>query len=672
MASRASAAPLPIDIASVMAFLATAAIYLAAVRVGVLFMLPETAVSLIWPASGAALAAVWLFGRPALAGVLAAGTTGHLFLGYAPPTALAVGLAITLAAYTGAWLLRYHRFQTTLTRLRDVIVLLGAGVLTSATLSSLAVATAGYVTGMGKADAFTELWWLCWVAELVGGLALVPVLFGWCGARFDRRRGRHRLEAAIVLVIAAATTWLVYSDVLPEGIAMARPLSYLIFPVMIWAAVRTTVRDTALILLVHTAMAAALTVNGHGPFATGVLRESLLALHAHIAMLSISSLILAAIMTERQAVTAALADSEAKYRLLVENQTDLVVKTDADGYIVFASPTVAELFGCSNDELLGRPFRTIVTDADGHDPHSPWRKLLEPVGACYLERPAQTRHGPRWLGWAAKAVRDDDGNVTGVVAVGRDVTARREAEAQSREYFEELAHVGRLSAMGEMAAGLAHELNQPLCAMTTYAQACRRMLDAEAQPELAQAIERVVANGERAGSIIQQMRAYVRKDTPESTQLDLNATVRDVLALTDSELRQASVSVETDLAPELPPVVAVEIQIHQVLVNLVRNALEAMREVPAERRSLLVSTQHEPKGVTVTVEDTGPGLDRTVLESAFDPFVSAKSNGLGLGLSISRTIIDNHGGELHGENRAGLGACFRFTLPSGEAFERTG
>jgi PAS domain S-box-containing protein len=671
MATQAGIAPLRIEMPSIIGFLATVAIYLAAVRVGVLFMLPQTSVSLIWPASGAALASVWLFGRPAVVGVALAATAGHLFLGYDSDVALAVGVSIAVAAQAGALMLSYCGFATALTRLRDVITLLGAGVLTTATLSSLAVAAAGYATGMGKADAFSELWWLCWVAELVGGLVLVPVLFGWSGAREDVHASRQRLEAVGVLAAAAATTWLVYGDVLPAGIAMARPLSYLIFPVMIWAAVRTSVRDTALILLVHATLAAALTVNGNGPFATGELRESLLALHAHIGMLSMSSLILAAMMTERQAVTAALADSEAKYRLLVENQTDLVVKTDAQGRIVFASPTVAELFGGSVDDLLGRPFRDIVSDADGRDPRSPWRELQGPAGACYLERPANTREGQRWLGWAAKAVRDADGTVTGAVAVGRDVTARRDAEAQSREYFQELAHVGRLSAMGEMAAGLAHELNQPLCAMTTYAQACRRMLDSGAQPELAQAIDRVVANGERAGGIIQQMRAYVRNDTPESTQLDVNATVRDVLSLTDPELRQAGVTVDSDLASDLPTVEAVEIQIHQVLVNLVRNALEAMRAVPAERRSLLLTTARTASSVAVTVEDTGPGLDSEVLDTAFDPFVSAKSNGLGLGLSISRSIIDNHGGALSGENRTGFGARFRFTLPASDAVERS-
>jgi PAS domain S-box-containing protein len=660
----------PIDAASMLAALATIVVYLAAVRVGVLLMLPDAPVSLLWPASGAALAAVWLFGRPALLGLPVAATLGHIFLGYPPIIASAVGLTVTVAAYLGRSLLARYQFASSMYRLRDVLILLVAGPGVTATLGSLAMAVAGLASGIGKSSHFAELWWLCWVAQVIGSLVVLPVLLGWSSDASCPSR-RRRVEATGFLVLAGAIGWLVYSDVLPQGIAMARPLSYLIFPVMIAAAVRTSVRQTALILLVHAAIALTLTANGHGPFTSGTMEESLLALHAHIAMLSVSSLILAAIMTERQAVTRALADREAKYRLLVENQTDLVIKTDADDRIVFASPTVAELFGRSTDELIGSSFRSIVDDADRHALGSPWRSLFGEQGSCYLERPVQTRYGERWLGWAAKAVRTTDGPLDGVVVVGRDVTARRQAEAASREYFQELAHVGRLSAMGEMAAGLAHELNQPLCAITTYAQASRRLLDTESNPQLTQALDRVIANGERAGGIIQQMRAYVRKDAPERTAIDLNAAIHEVLALNDPELRQAGISVEQELTPGLPAVCGVEIQIHQVLVNLVRNAMEALRQVPAERRALMIRTQVGDDQVEVCIEDTGPGLDATVLDQLFEPFVSAKHDGLGLGLSITRSIINHHGGQLTGTNRDGHGARFVFTLPIDEISQQT-
>jgi len=399
MLARANNAFAELNTSGLLAFAASVMAYLAALRMGGIFMLPEQPVSLLWPASGAALAAVWLFGKPAVAGTLAGAVLGGLLTGFPLLGALVLGLGVATAAYVGARLLRRCSFQTPLTRLRDVVSLLGAGILTTATLSSLSLAATAYFGGMDKANAFGELWWLCWIAEVVGGLVLVPVLFGWSGPASDIRSG-HPLEACLVLVVAATTGWVVYSDVLPAGVAMARPLSYLIFPVMIWAAVRTTVRATALILLIHAAIAAGLTIGGHGPFAVSTVQESLLALHAHIAMLSVSSLILAAIMTERRAVTAALAESEAKYRLLVENQTDLVVKTDTDNRIVFASPTVAALFGASTDTFLGRPFQAIVNDADRNAPDSPWGGpyLAARVPVIWNARPKPALVSAGWVG----------------------------------------------------------------------------------------------------------------------------------------------------------------------------------------------------------------------------------------------------------------------------------
>ncbi len=165
-------------------------------------------------------------------------------------------------------------------------------------------------------------------------------------------------------------------------------------------------------------------------------------------------------------------ESEAKYRLIVENQTDLVVKTDRDGHVLFASPTVGETFGETPERLLGKPFRLLIRAADKGHPDSPWGRLLAMPWCCYLEQPVQTLNGQRWLAWAAKTILDENGEPGAVVALGRDVTERRRAEDETWQHLEALAHVGRISAMGERAAGLAHELNQPLCAITAYSQTC--------------------------------------------------------------------------------------------------------------------------------------------------------------------------------------------------------
>jgi PAS domain S-box-containing protein len=331
---------------------------------------------------------------------------------------------------------------------------------------------------------------------------------------------------------------------------------------------------------------------------------------------------------------------------------------------------VAETFGESPDNLIGRPFRLLVRKADEGDPDSPWSRLFRPPWSCYLEQPVQTTAGSRWLGWAAKAVREADGAPCAVVAVGRDITERRRAEEASRQYLQELAHVGRVSAMGEMAAGLAHELNQPLCAITTFSQACQRLLGPDADPQLTRAMARVAANAQRAGEIIRQMRSFVRKDDPQAGPADINSLIRDVLELTAADLRHARVQVIPELGDALPPVWVAEIQIHQVLVNLIRNAAEAMAGRESGENRLSVTTGRTAGGqVEVIVADTGPGLPAEMLDSVFEPFVSGKANGMGLGLSISRSIVESHGGQLTARNRPGGGAEFRFQLPVAESRE---
>ena len=292
---------------------------------------------------------------------------------------------------------------------------------------------------------------------------------------------------------------------------------------------------------------------------------------------------------------------------------------------------------------------------------------MQPPYGCYLEQRVKIGDQWRWIAWACKSALEPDGVVRAVVAVGRDITERRDAEERARQHFQELAHAGRLGAMGQMAAGLAHELNQPLCAIMSFSQACKRLLDRDADPaELQRAIDRVVANAERAGGIIRQMRNFVRKDEPDEVKTaDLNELVRGVVSLTGPDAQRHFVRVRMDLDANLPPVELAEIQIQQVLVNLIRNAIEAVDASPREQREVLIHTQAVGGDqVQCSVSDTGDGIPAEIMGELFEPFVSNKRGGLGLGLSISRSIIQAHGGRLVASGVAGGGAQFTFTLPT--------
>jgi C4-dicarboxylate-specific signal transduction histidine kinase len=247
-----------------------------------------------------------------------------------------------------------------------------------------------------------------------------------------------------------------------------------------------------------------------------------------------------------------------------------------------------------------------------------------------------------------------------------DMTERRRAEEALRSAQEELIRVARLTTMGELLASIAHEINQPLAAVAISGGTCLRWLSRD-QPDLAsarEAVSRIVRDAHRAADVIRSLRALTKKSGPQLTQLDIHDAIQEVLALTRGELQQHGVVLHTDLASGDRPVLGDRVQLQQVLLNLIMNAIQAMGAVTDRRRELTVSVARaEPSHVQVAVEDTGPGLDPAIAQRIFEPFFTTKSDGLGMGLSICRSIIEAHGGHLWVSPRAPRGTALRFTIP---------
>jgi C4-dicarboxylate-specific signal transduction histidine kinase len=249
-----------------------------------------------------------------------------------------------------------------------------------------------------------------------------------------------------------------------------------------------------------------------------------------------------------------------------------------------------------------------------------------------------------------------------------DVTERRHAEEALREAHAELTRVARLTTMGEFAASIAHEVNQPLAAIVSNGGAGLRWLNRQTPDldEARDAFSRMVDEGKRAGDVIRGLQALARKGSPQPTTLDVDDVIREVLALTRSEVQRHGVVLHTDLAAHHRPVMGDRVQLQQVLLNLILNGIDAVRSVEHGQRELAVySTLTEPGSVLVSVEDSGPGLDPAIASRIFEPFVTTKSDGLGVGLSICRSIIDAHGGRLWASPRATHGTALRFTVPIG-------
>ncbi len=244
---------------------------------------------------------------------------------------------------------------------------------------------------------------------------------------------------------------------------------------------------------------------------------------------------------------------------------------------------------------------------------------------------------------------------------------RREAEEKARRLQTELAHVSRITTMGEMATGLAHELNQPLTAISNYLRGSITRLGKTntVTKEVLDAMERAAAESLRAGEVIRRVRSFVRKVEPEKAPVDINATIRETVDLLRPEAQGHDVAIILDLAIDLAPVAADKIQIQQVILNLARNGIEAARE--GQARQVTISTiPHGDDLVRVTVHDSGAGVPDDLRESIFEPFVTTKGDGLGMGLAICRTIVEAHSGRLELNEEVGAGTSFRFTLPVAE------
>jgi C4-dicarboxylate-specific signal transduction histidine kinase len=265
----------------------------------------------------------------------------------------------------------------------------------------------------------------------------------------------------------------------------------------------------------------------------------------------------------------------------------------------------------------------------------------------------------------AQAVRDEKGNLEYVGAV-MDVTEHKQAEDALHHAQAELAHVTRVMTMGELVASIAHEVNQPLGAIVTNGHACLRLLSREVLDldKSREVVGRMISDGMRASEVIKRIRDLLHKTPVEKAPVNINETIQEVMALVSSELLRSNVELKAELAADPTPVVGDRIQLQQVILNLILNGKDAMSSVQTRPRELLITSREGKAGeLLVAVRDTGHGLETKHVERIFDPFFTTKPEGMGLGLSISRTIIEAHGGRLWATPNDGQGVTMQFTLP---------
>jgi C4-dicarboxylate-specific signal transduction histidine kinase len=275
--------------------------------------------------------------------------------------------------------------------------------------------------------------------------------------------------------------------------------------------------------------------------------------------------------------------------------------------------------------------------------------------------------GRRYLSVSYSPLRPASDRVEAALVVARDLTDLMQAWDALREAQAELARVTRVTMLGEITASIAHEVNQPLAAVVMNGNACRRWLatDPPNLDEARAAAQRMVKDGERAGQVLARIRALVKRGTTERNALDVNDVIREALGFTRAELERQRVAIRTELNDDLPAVVGDRVQLQQVLVNLILNARDAMADLTGRPPELTVGSRRETSGgVLVEVRDCGRGIDQEQAGRIFEAFFSTKPAGLGMGLSVSRSIVEMHGGKIWAAPNDGPGATMRFTLPA--------
>jgi PAS domain S-box-containing protein len=374
-------------------------------------------------------------------------------------------------------------------------------------------------------------------------------------------------------------------------------------------------------------------------------------------------------VTDRKRAEEALRESETRFRTFVDHAADAFFVLDTEqGTIVDVNRSACESLGYTRQELIGMTLRAFDVNLD--------QATLEPV----VER---TPAGETVL-FGRHRHRRKDGSLFPVevqtsmiwyggrrflLKVARDITDRVRAEEHReklRQLEADLAHINRLSTLGELAASIAHEVSQPLSGVVSNGSACLRWLagDAPNMEEAREAARRIVRDGKRAAEVIARVRALTKRAATPREKLDLNDTIREVLALVGDEAKRNSVIIRTQFADDLSPVSGDRVQLQQVMLNLIVNAFEAMGSIDERARELVITTRNiDPEQIQVTVKDAGTGLDPNTLEKIFDPFYTTKPGGMGMGLSISRSILQAHGGRLWAAAKDGPGTIFHFSLP---------
>ncbi len=646
-----------------------AAYYLGA-KIGFALTLRPHPVSVLWPPNSILLAALLLAPVRIWWVLLLAAFPAHLTAeleSHVPPTMVFCWfISNSCEALISASCIRYLIDRPVqFDRLRNVGIFCFFAAFLGPFLSSFLDAAFVVLNHWGH-DNYWEIWRIRFTSNALAALTLTPliVMLGAEGIAWLGKIRRPRfLEASLLLLGLLSVNTIVFYKLAPTADST---LLYLPLPFLIWAAVRFGSRGASAAICTLTFLAIWSAGHGYGPFSTRSAEENALSIQMFLIVMSVPLLLLAAVIEERGKGEITLREREERISLAAES-ADLAFWTiDFERKESWMSDNGRAIFSFDRDQPLSRElFLSRVHPEDRIAMEEAIERARAASQTFEIEYRLLRPDGEtRWLISRGRYLRNDRGEVSELIGVAIDITAQFKADLQLQLQREEMAHMSRVSSMGELAASLVHELNQPLSAIASNAAAGRRFL-AQNSPELEmfdELLADVAADARRAGDIIHGIHNFVRKSEGTRRPVNLNGIIWEVLRLLHSDLLGRATSVETQLAPNLPMVDANPVNLQQVLLNLLMNSIEAMQSKPAAKRRILISTRCEANSVVTSVRDYGGGLPKDNPDKIFTHFYSTKPDGMGMGLTIVRSIVEAHGGKLGAEN-ADEGARFFFSLP---------
>ena len=520
-------------------------------------------------------------------------------------------------------------------------------------------------------DSYWNLVRIRFSSNVLAALIVVPLIVTWAtdGMLALRTARLSRYLEACVLFLGL---FLVSHAVLYEFGSGADPaLLFLPLPFLLWAAVRFGSLGASTAMSIVGFMSIWSGSHGHGPFSGGPTEQNALSIQIFLIVLAIPILFLAAVIEERASGETNLRESEERMRLAADAANLGIWEWDLSKDEIWATNARRALLGwpasgkITLDYFISRMhpddrnrIRQAIDDAihEGKDYDAEYRLVL-PDGIV------------RWMASHGSVHLDANGKPARLLGISIDITARKQAEFEVRQRRDELSHLSRVALIGEMSASIAHELNQPLAGIASNASAGQRFIDRGKidRQEIRDLLADISADARRASDVVRQIRSMIRKEQSPRQAINLNDIVMKVAHMVGPDALLHSCELKTALDERLPTVVADPIQMQQVLVNLIVNAFDAMREIPVRRRKVEITTEQDGDGTVCTsVRDYGAGISGETSERMFEQFFTTKTEGLGMGLAIVRSIIESHGGKIKGENAEQCGARFSFILPANQ------